>query len=277
MMLSKRNFMKYTVRPIGLAFVFISFGSFLALLLGMLLDIEIPILTTSGITFIFAAFAAFVLFPRILKIPFGDIGLSEYLHRLGFYLPQNAWKHIILGILLAVCTISGMLIASLLTGRYELDWSTVNSTHILFSVNPGLWEEFFYRGVIMFVLLTTTRSIKQAAIIQVILFGLAHIKGVDIWSWFDVITVTLLAISFTYTAFKTRALITCIVFHFIHDALLFLPQLPRDEQMSTSENLLFYGCLWLMVGVGFLLVKIASDNFGVKAAEELYSLEKVQS
>jgi hypothetical protein len=277
MKMSRGRFMKDVIRPIALVFVSASFGGLVALLLRAFLDLDLATLTTSGITFAFAAFAAFVLFPRVLRLPFGDVGWSVHMRRLGFYWPRGAWKHVLLGVLLAACTLSGMLIGSLLTGRYEVDWSTVNLTHTLFSVNPGLWEEYFYRGVIMFVLLAATRSVRRAAVLQIVLFGLAHIKGTDLWSWVDVISVMVTAVGFTYAAFKTRTLVASIAFHFLHDAFLFLPQVPGADYVGVSENVGFFAALWLMVGVGCLLVKLASERLGVKAAEELYVIEPAPS
>jgi len=270
--IAKSNLLKDVIRPIGVSWVAIGFGSLLALILEMFLDLEIPTLVASGITFVFAVFAAFYLFPKKLKAPFGDMDLSSYLHRLGFYLPRKAWKHILLGTILAICTLSGMLIGSLLTGRYELDWSTVDISHILFSINPGIWEEFFFRGVIVLVLLRITGSLRQAALIQVVLFGLTHIKGTDLSAWADVLTVIVLAVGFTYTAYKTRTLVAGIVFHFLHDAFLFLPQVPGVELFGVSEHIVFNVSLWIMVGVGCLLTKFSSDRLGVKAEDELYVL-----
>jgi membrane protease YdiL (CAAX protease family) len=276
-MVTKSGLMKNLVRPIALSWVFVSFGPLLAFFLEVFLDLEIPKLCSSGITFVFAAFAAFYLFPRKLKTPFGDMDLSEYLHRLGFYLPRNVWKHILLGALLAICTLSGMLIGSLLTGRYVLDWSTVDITQILFSINPGIWEEFFFRGVIMIILLGIMGSVEKAAVVQIVLFGLSHIKGTDLWSWVDVISVMVIAVGFTYTAYKTRTLIAGIVFHFLHDAFLFLPQVPGAEYIGVLENVAYFGSLWVMVGVGCMLTKFLSDRLGMKAEEELYTLEVVPS
>ncbi len=276
-MISTSNLMKNVVRPIGLAWVFVAFGSLLAFFLEVFLDLEVPKLYASGITFVFAAFAAFYLFPRILKVPFEDLDLSGYLRRLGFYLPRNTWKHILLGALLALCTLSGMLIGSLLIGRYVLDWSTVNLTQILFSINPGIWEEFFFRGVILLLLLGMTGSVKKAAFIQIVLFGLTHIKGMDLLAWVDVISVMVIAVGFTYTAYKTRTLVAGIVFHFLHDAFLFLPQVPGAEYIGVVENVAYFGSLWVMVGVGCMLTKFSSDHLGVKADEELYTLEVIPS
>jgi membrane protease YdiL (CAAX protease family) len=199
------------------------------------------------------------------------------MHRLGFYLPHKAWKHVLLGCVLAACTLSGILTGSLLTGRYKLDGSSVELTHIIFSINPGLWEEFFYRGVIMIVLLRATRSVKRAALIQVIIFGLMHIKGFGLWDWIDVLSVMILAVAFTLTAYKTQTLVAGIVFHFLHDAFLYVPQISGGEYIGVSENIAFYASLWLMVGVACIIIHLSSDYLGVKAKEELYTLEAVQS
>lgn len=271
--MSNKGLSRDRIRSIAIALVSVGFGQLLVMLIEMLFDVSFSKILGSIINFVFAAFSAFVLFPKILKRPFGDVGLSAYLRKLGFYWPKKAWKHVLLGVLLAACTLTGIWVASLLSGRYALDWSTVSLSHTIFSINPGVWEEFFYRGIIMIVLIMATRSVKQAALIQIVLFGLAHIKGFDLWSWVGVISAMVMAIGLTYAAYKTGTLVAGVVFHFLHDALLFLPQVPGDYQ-GIIENLTFTACLWAMVGVGCLLVRFASERMGVRADEELYALEK---
>ena len=276
-MLIKSNIMKDVVRPIGLAWLAIGCGSILVMIIEKLLGIDISKILASGLTFVIAAFVAFIVFPGKIRLPFGDVSLSAYLRGVGLYLPRYAWKHVLLGFALAICTLSGILIGSLLTGRYEFDPSTLDIAQIVFSVNPALWEEFFFRGVIMFILMRATGSVRKAAMIQIVLFGLTHVRGFDIRAWVDVISVTILAVGFTYAAFKTRTLVTGIVFHFVHDAFLFVPQVPGSDYTGVMENVAFYASLWLMAGVGCLVIKLASDNLGVKANEELYALERVKT
>ena len=127
------------------------------------------------------------------------------------------------------------------------------------------------------VLLFATRSLKRAAFIQIVLFGLTHIKGTDLWSWMDVLSVMFIAVAFTYAAYKTRTLVAGIVFHFLHDAFLFLPQVPGGEYIGVSENIVFYASLWLMVGVACMLIKFSADRLGVKADQELYTLKDLPS
>lgn len=276
-MITKSDLMREKIGPIALACVSPVIGTLPGYFLEAFLDIEIPNLYTIVITFSFAAFSAFYLFPKKLRLPFRDVSITEYRHRLGFYLPHKAWKHVLLGCLLSACTLSGILIGSLLTGRYKLDWSTVDISHFIFSINPGLWEEFFYRGVVMFLLMRATRSVKRAALIQVVLFGLFHIKGFGLWAWVDVISVMILAIAFTFTAYKTQTLVAGIVFHFLHDAFLFVPQVPGGAYIGVFENIAFYASLWLMVGVACVIIHLSSDFLDVKAEGELYTLESVQS
>jgi hypothetical protein len=89
--LNKR--MNQTVRPIALALVFTTLGFALRAVLAMLLDVKISKLAASVINFVLAAVGAFYVFPRLLKQPFGPVGLPEYTRRLGLTLPRGAWKH----------------------------------------------------------------------------------------------------------------------------------------------------------------------------------------
>jgi len=270
-----REFIKEKVRPIALTIAFPGMGFLICLLVEMFFKIEIPKLISSSINLVVAAFAAFFLFPQVFGIPFGRIKTRDFNKRIGLYLPDSAWKHILLGVILALCTLSGMLIASILTGKYALDFGTITLTQSVFSLNPGIWEEVFYRGILMMLLLRFTKSLRRAAIIQVVLFGLLHVKGGDIPALFEVISVTIIAIGFTYTAYKTRSLIAGIVFHYLHDAFLFFVQPPGGVCTGVADKVLLYAILWSMVGLGCLVTKFVAEKLKVRASTDLYILEQV--
>jgi membrane protease YdiL (CAAX protease family) len=272
-----KELLRDKVRPVALTFVAPVTGFLFFLALEVFLKIEVSKLLSSIVNLVVVALVAFVLYPRWLGIPFGRIEPREFLRRVGFYLPDQAWKHVGLGLILAACTLSGMLVASILTGKYTMDVSTINVPHLVFSLNPALWEELFFRGVLMFLLLRFTGSLKQAFVIQVVLFGATHIKGVDLGAFVDVFSVMVMALGFTYVAYKTRSLVAGIVFHYFHDAFLYFVQLPGGVYTGVVDNAMFYGLLWLMVGVGCVITKLAADTWGVRAATELYRLERVQT
>ncbi len=261
------------IRPIALTILFPVLGFLICLLLKLFCHIEIPRLIQSIINFPIAALAAFVLFPRVLGIPFGKIPVKDFNQKIGLYLPGSAWKHIILGVMLAACTLSGMLVASIISRKYILNYGAITLTHLIFALNPGLWEEVFYRGIQMLILLGLTKSIRKAVVIQVVLFGLLHIKGFDLSALIDAVSVIVITIGFTYTAYKTGTLIAGIVFHYLHDALLFFVQIPGGVEWSNSDRIWFYALLWLMVGFGCLVTKMAAEKFNVRTSSGLYTIK----
>ena len=236
------RFSKAKIRSTALTIAFPTLGFAICLLVQMIFDIEIHKLTTSIFNLVLGSFAAFFLFPRVLGIPFGKIGTRDSNERIGLHLPDGAWKHILLGVILALCTLSGILIAAILTGDYALDFGTITLTHSVFSLNPGIWEEVFYRGILMMLLIRFTKSLRRAAVIQVVLFGLAHVKGVDIPSLIDVVSVMVIAVGFTYVAYKTRSLIAGMVFHYLHDTLLFFVQPPGGVYSEVADKVLLTKC-----------------------------------
>ncbi|MGD2178863.1 MAG: CPBP family intramembrane metalloprotease [Anaerolineae bacterium] len=272
-----KAFLRTKVRPVAITVTAPAVGFLLLFVLGMFLETEFSKLFRSIVNLVVVALMAFVVFPRYLGIPFGRVETKVFLRQVGFTLPENAWKHLGLGLVLAGCTLSGMLVASLLTGKYAVDRSTVDLPHLVFSLNPALWEELFYRGVLMIVLLEATHSLKKASVVQVILFGLMHIKGTDVRAVVEMFSVAVLALGFTYVAYKTRSLVAGIVFHYLHDALLFFVQLPDGVDTGVTGSLLFYGLLWLAVGAGCLITKLAADRLGVQAAAELYRVERIDA
>lgn len=270
---SKSSVISDVMQAVALSVVFVSAGFMLRSMIKVFFDVELSKDIASVLNFGLAIVGAYFVFPKLLKQPFGEVSLSEYSRRMGVYWPSDAWKHIMLGVILACCTLVGLLVSALLSGRYVVDWSTLSFSHTLFSINPGVWEEFFFRGIIMLVFLKLTKSVRRAAIIQIVLFGLSHLKGFEFWSLVDMVSVGVIAIAFTYAAYKTRTLIAGMVFHFLHDTFIYFVQVPGAELQSFSENLVFYAILWVMVGVACWIIKMAAEKFGVQADTELYQIE----
>lgn len=262
-----KKFVATYIRPVAVVVAIPTIGFLIFFLIEKIFDVEFSRLTASLINFALVALFAFVILPRRLPDPFDRLKTPRLL---GLYLPPGALRHILLGIVLAACSLGGMMAASYLIGGYTPDIKNITLTHMVYSINPALWEELFYRGILMMFLLSLTRSLKKAALIQVVIFSLAHIKGFELWDFVDVFTVALLAVAFTYAAYKTRTLLAGIVFHYFHDGLLFFAQRSGDVPLSNSENMLFFGLLWVMIAVAILVIKVAAERFGVRADQPLY-------
>ncbi|MFX1561142.1 MAG: CPBP family intramembrane glutamic endopeptidase [Promethearchaeota archaeon] len=215
------------------------------------------------------------LFPQIIKIPFGGVRPSEFIRNIGLSKPKGLIKYIFLGIILGVCSLTGMLIGSILTGRYSFDLTAITLEQLAFSTVPGVWEEVFYRGILMFVLLGAVKDVRKTAVLQSIIFGLFHFRGLEFWALFDIGSVILIGLSLTYTTYKTNSLIPAIITHYLHDAFLFLVGVPGGEYIGTFENLVFYISLWLMLGVGCLITKLGAEKVGISQETVLYDLDKL--
>jgi membrane protease YdiL (CAAX protease family) len=262
------------IRPIILSMVAPAAGFTLLLLLEMSLGVEFSKQTTSLTNLVLVALIAFYVFPRWLGIPFGRVETRDFLRGVGFYVPEDPWKHVLLGLVLAGCTLSGMMVASILSGGYVLDPGTISFQHLLFSLNPALWEELFYRGVLMVWLLKLGQPLRRAFLTQLALFGVMHVKGFGLLDFVDVFSVTVIAVGFTYAAYKTGSLLTGVVSHYFHDALLFFVQVPGAELSGLTDNAVFFGCTWLMVGVGCVITKFFVEKLDLHANEGLYSVSE---
>ncbi len=262
--------MRKKIRPVIISMVAPIFGIIIFAVIAIAFKVNIPKLYISIANLLIVSFIALYLFPKVLGIPFGKIQPEEFIKRICVFPSNNVYKHIILGIVLAVCSLSGILIATILTGEYKFDPSTINVTQIIFSLNPGIWEEFFFRGVIMILLLSLTKSIRTSSIIQIVLFGIMHIKDISITGFFEIFSVMILGIGFTYVTYKTKSLLAGMIFHYLHDAFLFAVQLPSGIYTGTKDNALFYAGLWSMIAVGCLITKVSSEKMNIRSSNELY-------
>ena len=261
---------KWSIRDYGVTIGAPVVGFVIVYIIELFLDIDISRLTMSLFNLVVTSLFTFYILLRKRGIPFGKVTISEFLHRLGIYRQEHLVGLVMLGVILGALSLSGMLVGSMLSGLFVFDLNRIDVSQIVFSINPGLWEELFYRGVLMVLLIRDTRSLKIAALIQIIIFSLMHVKGFDLWSLVDVFSVSILALGFTYTAYKTRSLIPGILFHFLHDAFVYVVQVPDEVVLSNTQNAVFFVSLWVAVGVGCFVTKVSAEWFGVQEKEELY-------
>lgn len=259
-----------TIRPYALTIAFSAIGFLFVYILKYLFEIEFNKLEMSVIAFVVTSGSVLLLFPGVFKIPFGKVGIGDFIKKVGLYKPENVYKFVLLGIIAALFTLSGMLIGSQLTGKYVFSFSTITLSQAVFSLTPGIWEEVLFRGVLMILLIRATKSFNKAFLIQVLLFGLAHIKGFAILSFIDAFSVLILAIAFTYTVYKTGSLIPAIIFHYLHDTFLYFVQLPDGEYHGFKENALFFSSLWISIALSILVIKRLSERFNIRGKYDLY-------
>jgi membrane protease YdiL (CAAX protease family) len=260
------------IRSIALSIAFSGIGFAVVFILKTLLHVDLSKLEFSIVAFLITSLSVLLLFPKVFKIPFGRVSIGDFLTNAGLSKPPKPYRFLLLGIMAALFTLSGMLLGSILTGKFTFSFTTITLTQAVFSLTPGIWEEVLFRGVIIIVLLKLTKSYKKAFIIQIVIFGLAHIKGIDLLSLVDAFSVMILAVAFTYSAYKTKSLIPGIIFHYLHDTFLFFVQLPDGEYSGFHDNVLFFGALWIATALSVASIKRLSEKYSIINAYDFYAL-----
>ena len=262
-----------TIRSVAKAVAFAASGLLVAFVLKVVLHVPLSKVEVSAIAFVVTTLCVLLLYPRLMKEPFGKVTVGDFVRRVGLAKPGKPVRFVLLGVLAAAFTLSGMLIGSMLTGKFVFSTAEITWGQAAFSLTPGIWEEVMFRGVVMLILLKHTGSFRKAAIIQIAVFGVAHIKGLDILSLVDAFSVGLLAIAFTYIAYKTRSLLPGIVFHYLHDTFLFFVQLPGGEFSGFRDNALFFSALWIAILVTVVCVKVVAERLSIVSEYDFYGLQ----
>lgn len=224
------------------------------LLLGFLEGLEgtyVPAL----LYFIALGILALILMPYVLGLPNGRKSLREYCYDIRLLPMKPVVRNVLLGLLLAALTLGSILLASVITGHFVLDWSTVPALRWVKGLTRGIWEEVFFRGIIL-VLFMRIFPKRRAIILATLLFAIVHLDpmNMDLHMIVDVISVFFMGLLFTYVVLKTGSLLPAIIFHYVHDIFIYLVQNTpgADESMS---NVLLFGLLWISLIIGVFLTR----------------------
>jgi membrane protease YdiL (CAAX protease family) len=200
--------------------------------------------------------------PFVLHLPNGKESFREYLQSIRLTKFSPIGKNIAVTVVCVLCVLGGMFGAALIFGGWTSDLSFLlppDSYYLLSAINPGLWEEITWRGVILILLLKRFDT-RTAIGINSVLFALTHLTNLLVGQpiiimlgqlIFVLIGAPLLCLLFI----KTESLIPGIIVHYSIDAL----------QPYLTYNLLQLGPNILVGGI-FFLVGSAIGTFVAIAA-----------
>ncbi|MBN1306169.1 MAG: CPBP family intramembrane metalloprotease [Anaerolineales bacterium] len=205
--------------------------------------------------FLALAFLALYLMPMVIGLPYGRKSLPDYCFDIRLLPLRPAARNILLGLLTATLTLSSIYLASLLTGHFQVDWSTVPAPRWVKGLTRGIWEEVFFRGIIL-VLFMRIYPKRGAIFYTSFLFAVIHLNTLppDLETVIDLVSIFLIGLLFTYLALKTGSLLPGIIFHYFHDIfVLFVQNTPGADE--TFKLALLYSFLWISLGIGALAAK----------------------
>jgi len=212
---------------------------------------------------------ALVLMPFVLGLPNGRKSLRDYCQDIRLLPMRPLGRNILLGVLMAALTLSSIFLAALLTGHFVFDWSYVPALRWVKGLTRGIWEEVFFRGIIL-VLFMRILSKRKAMFFAAFLFAVVHLNPLDLSLPLvvDVISIFFMGLLFTYLVLKTGSLLPAIVFHYIHDIFVLLVQnTPGADEVLAS--VLLYGFLWGALAVGALLTKYIVERWPTRETATL--------
>jgi membrane protease YdiL (CAAX protease family) len=194
-------------------------------------------------------------------LPNGRKSLTAYCRDIRLLPIESVGRNILLGLLLALLTLSAILLATLATGHFVLDWGLVPGVRWLKGLTRGIWEEVFFRGIILVLFMRYYPTRKMMAVfLSTFVFAVFHLGQFTPEALIDVGSIFLIGLLFTYVVLKTGSLLAAIIFHYVHDIFVLLVQntVGADKELAL---VLFYGFLWTSLLLGALLTKLIVERW----------------
>jgi membrane protease YdiL (CAAX protease family) len=209
--------------------------------------------------FVAAGIWALYVTPRLLGLPHGRRSFREYCADIRLLPVAPLERNILLGVAIAALTLSSILLASLLTQHFVLDWSTVPGLRWVKGLTRGIWEEVFFRGIILVILLRV-QGPRSAVLLSASIFAVVHLSAISPEVVVDVVSVFFIGLLLAYLVLKTGSLLPAIVFHYTHDIFVNLVQnTPGANEKSAS--VLLYTFLWIALAIGAGVTKLVVEHW----------------
>ena len=239
----------------------IAFTAVTYLLLGFLETLEGTFLPP--LLYFFAlGILALYLMPYVFGLPNGRKSLREYSYDIRLLPITPVGRNILIGLVMAALTLGSIYLASLLTGHFVLDWGgTVPAVRWVKGLTRGIWEEVFFRGIIL-VLFMRVYPQRKAIFFSNFLFAVVHLNfmSLSLHALVDVVSIFFMGLLFTYLVLKTGSLLPAIVFHYVHDIFVLMVQNTPGADETLASALLF-GFLWIALVIGAFLTKFIVERW----------------
>ena len=118
---------------------------------------------------------ALYLMPYVIGLPNGRKSFMNYSRDIRLLPMTPLGRNILIGLLMAALTLSSIFLASLLTGHFVFDWSLVPALRWVKGLTRGIWEEVFFRGIIL-VLFMRVFPLRKAVFLSAFLFAVIHLN-----------------------------------------------------------------------------------------------------
>lgn len=212
---------------------------------------------------------ALYLMPYVIGLPNGRKSFPDYSRDIRLLPIIPLGRNILLGLLMAILTLSSIFLASLLTGHFVFDWSLVPALRWVKGLTRGIWEEVFFRGIIL-VLFMRVFPLRKAVFFSAFLFAMIHLNpmALSMEMIVDVVSIFFMGLLFIYLVLKTESLLPAIIFHYVYDIFVLLVQNTPGAN-ETLASVLLYAFLWIALFLGAVFTKYIVEHWLVKGSSEM--------
>jgi len=209
--------------------------------------------------FVSLGVVALYLMPRVLGLPCGRKPFRGYCYDIRLLPLEPVGRNVLLGLLLALLTLGSIFLATWLTGHFAVDWSTIPARRWLKGLTRGVWEEVYFRGIIL-VLFLRVFPRRRAVVLSAFVFAMMHLGVLSLEAVVDVISIFFIGLLSAYVVLEAGSLLPAIVFHYVHDIFVLWVQNAPGADKVLSLTLL-YGFLWSALLLGALLTRVMVERW----------------
>ncbi|MBN1217063.1 MAG: CPBP family intramembrane metalloprotease [Candidatus Lokiarchaeota archaeon] len=212
-----------------------------------------------------------IIVPKWLSLPYGSKKLNQYLKDIKITNKQNYIKNILIGIISFLIIVFSLYMGSLIFGNYTFSFDRIfhildtvyfglGAFIFLYMLIPAIWEEIAFRGINTSIFKEKYNTINTI-IMCGLLFGLSHLINFltligesPLSTVEQIIYASFMGITLSYTYFKTRSLIPCIIIHYCFNVFgtLFIPIVFDSTLLEGIYSIIFIGIIPMILIILFV-------------------------
>ena len=179
------------------------------------------------------AILAFFVIPSLLGLLNGRVSFAQYANHIYLRVPDHPGRQILGGILSGVVLAGSLWLTNLLVnhffaGALLFTWQKLNAYQVVDAVIHGFWEEVFFRGIVLALLLRRSRTPIGAMTLAALVFALLHLNA------FHLLRLFCMGMLWIVLTVQAKSLLPAALSHMVYNVLIDLipPQVPPGEVFS---------------------------------------------
>lgn len=182
-------------------------------------------LVAIALLFVTLALISQIIIPLFLGLPNGFRSMPDYRRDIRLVGSSNLGQDFYLGVGTAIFLLGSLIIPNILSGETIFDFNRFTIFHFFQGINHGLWEEIFFRGVILVLLMRAVPQKWGGILAAGVLFTIVHADPAHYPR------LILMGFLWGYLTVATGSLTAAVISHILYDvcSVFLAPSLTSDQ------------------------------------------------